>query len=115
MLADHSRFALGLLACANQSTETTRQGLTAIFCHCDLPWRMATKHGRLWAVFCGGRSCYTEFSVWPLWPGIRVSHSGPHHSQTQGKDERFHPTLGVKLLRDQLWPSLRAGRSRLVL
>ncbi len=62
-------------------------------------------NGRPWAVYRGGRSCYTQFSVWLIRLGIRVSHSRPFHPQTQGKDERFHRTLGIELLRDQLWHS----------
>ena len=30
--------------------------------------------------------------------GIGISHSRPHHPQTQGKDERFHRTLGAEVL-----------------
>ena len=30
--------------------------------------------------------------------GIAVSHSRPYHPQTQGKDERFHRTLGAELI-----------------
>ena len=105
VLDDHSRFALGVVACANQTTTTTQLALTSIFRRYGLPWRMTMDNGRPWAVYHAGRSCYTQFSVWLIRLGVRVSHSRPFHPQTQGKDERFHRTLGRELLRDQLWAS----------
>jgi transposase InsO family protein len=108
VLDDHSRFSLAVAACPDQTTETTRRALTTTFRRYGLPWRMTMDNGRPWAVYRGGRSCYTEFSVWLIRLGIGVSHSRPHHPQTQGKDERFHRTMGVELLRDQLWPSYEA-------
>ena len=103
VLDDHSRFALGLVACANQRTETTRAALVSIFRRYGLPWRMAMDNGSPWAAYYHGRTCYTEFSVWLIRLGIRLSFSRPHHPQTQGKVERFHRTLAIELLRDQLW------------
>ena len=103
VLDDHSRFALGLVACANQRTETTRTALVSIFRRYGLPWRMAMDNGAPWAVYRHDRTRYTEFSVWLIRLGIRLSFSRPHHPQTQGKAERFHRTLAVELLRDQLW------------
>jgi len=105
VLDDHSRFALGLEACANQRTETTRAALISIFRRYGLPWRMAMDNGTPWAIYHKGRTCYTEFSVWLIRLGIRLSYSRPHHPQSQGKAERFHRTLAVELLRDHLWHS----------
>lgn len=105
VLDDHSRFNLGLCACSDQTTETTQPALTSIFRRYGLPWRMTMDNGKPWAAFIRGRRRYTHFSVWLLRLGIRVSFSRPYHPQTQGKDERFHRTLGVELLRDQLWQS----------
>jgi transposase InsO family protein len=105
VLDDHSRFALGLVACADQRTETTRLALTNIFRRYGLPWRMTMDNGKPWAAFAGGRTRHTRFSVWLIRLGVRVSHSRPYHPQTQGKDERLHRTLGVELLRDHLWES----------
>lgn len=107
VLDDHSRFALGLEACANQRTETTRAALISIFRRYGLPWRMAMDNGTPWAIYHKGRTCYTEFSVWLIRLGIRLSYSRPHHPQSQGKAERFHRTLAVELLRDHLWHSYR--------
>lgn len=103
VLDDHSRFVVGLVACPNQRTETTQAALIGVFRRYGLPWRLAMDNGTPWAAYRHGRTCYTEFSVWLIRLGIRLSFSRPHHPQTQGKDERFHRTLAVELLRDQLW------------
>jgi transposase InsO family protein len=104
VLDDHSRFNLGLVACSDQTTATTQLALSTIFRRYGLPWRMTMDNGKPWAAFAKGRSCHTHFSAWLIRLGITVSHSRPYHPQTQGKDERFHRTLGLELLRDQLWP-----------
>ena len=104
VLDDHSRFNLGLVACADQTTQTTRAALTAIFRRYGLPFRMTMDNGKPWAAFAKGRSCHTHFSAWLIRLGITVSHSRPYHPQTQGKDERFHRTLKLELLGEQRWP-----------
>jgi transposase InsO family protein len=100
VLDDHSRFALGLVACLREDTVTTRAALTAIFCRYGLPWRMTMDNGSPWSAH--GHNC-TTLSVWLIRLGIRLSFSRPYHPQTQGKDERFHRTLAVELLRNHLW------------
>lgn len=96
VLDDHSRFALGLEACSNQQTEPTKAVLSEIFRRYGLPTRITCDNGPPWGI---ANSPYTKLSVWLLRLGIRVSHSRPHHPQTQGKDERFHRTLGAEVLR----------------
>jgi len=103
VIDDHSRFALGMVACLNQRTETTRTALVSVFRRYGLPWRLAMDNGTPWAAYRHGRTRYTDFSVWLIRLGIRLSFSRPHHPQTQGKNERFHRTMAVELLRDQLW------------
>lgn len=105
VLDDHSRFALGLVACASQNAGTTRTALTAVFRRYGLPWRLTMDNGSPWAAHGYGSAHYTKFSVWLIRLGIRLSFSRPGHPQTQGKDERFHRTLAVELLRDRLWPN----------
>jgi len=105
VLDDHSRFALGLVACTNQKTETVKTALVSIFRRYGLPWRMAMDNGAPWAGYHDGHTRYTQFSVWLIRLGVRLSFSRPYHPQSQGKVERFHRTLAVELLRDQLWPN----------
>lgn len=106
VLDDHSRFALGLVACANQQRATTQAALTQVFRRYGLPQRITMDNGAPWGSYHGQHERYTEFVLWLLRLGIRVSHSRPHHPQTQGKDERFHRTLKLELLGQQQWHTL---------
>jgi transposase InsO family protein len=106
VLDDHSRFALGLVACGNQTTLTVQNALTEIFSRYGLPYRMSMDNGFPWAVITKGKRCWTQLSVWLLRLGIRLSFARPYHPQTNGKDERFHRTLKLELLRDHAWRSL---------
>jgi transposase InsO family protein len=106
VLDDHSRFALGLRACPSQHAAGVQEALTSIFRRYGLPWRMTMDNGYPWGVFLRGRCCWTQLTVWLLRLGVRVSHSRPHHPQTQGKDERFHRTLKLEVLRDHAWRDL---------
>jgi transposase InsO family protein len=96
VLDDHCRYSLGLVACGNETSQTVRSQLTAIFRRYGMPEAMLTDNGSPW----GGRNMgeYTAFEVWLMRLGVRLSHGRPYHPQTQGKDERFHRTLDVELL-----------------
>ena len=91
ILDDHSRFALGLVACSNQRLETVQQHLTATFRRYGLPQRLLTDNGGPWGS-CG-HDAYTEFDLWMIRLRIGRSHSRICHPQTLGKDERFHRTM----------------------
>lgn len=106
VLDDHSRFALGLRACGDQTTLTVQNALTEIFSRYGMPYRMSMDNGFPWAVITKGKRCWTQLSVWLLRLGIRLSFARPYHPQTNGKDERFHRTLKLELLRDHAWRSL---------
>ncbi len=93
MLDDHSRFALGLEACADERQETVRERLIAIFRRYGLPRKMMMDNGPPWGT--EGRTDCSALTVWRLW--VRVGHSSPYHPQTLGKDERFHRTLEAEL------------------
>lgn len=101
VLDDHSRFALGLRACWDRYTATVQTALSEIFRGYGLPERMTMDNGAPW----GNDRCSpdTRLTIWLMRLGVRVSHSRPYHPQTQGKDERFHRTLEVELLRSQQW------------
>jgi transposase InsO family protein len=97
VLDDHSRFAVGLRACSGQSTIPTQLALREVFRRYGLPARITMDNGSPWG--SSNKPAHTHFTVWLLRLGVAVSHSRPHHPQTQGKDERFHRTLQAELLR----------------
>ena len=96
VLDDHSRYCLGLRACADHKKGTVRQQLSEIFGRYGLPRQMLMDHGVPW---CTPHSIYgwTELSVWLLRLDIAVTHGRVAHPQTQGKDERFHRTFKSEL------------------
>jgi transposase InsO family protein len=96
VLDDHSRFLLGLWACADQTHATVQAHLTTLFRQYGLPARRLMDNGPPWGD--PGGAPYTHLTVWLLRLGIAVSHGRPFHPQTQGKDERLHRTLRDELL-----------------
>lgn len=97
ILDDHSRFAVGLAACVNNTTRVTQAAIIPVFRRYGLPEAVTCDNGPPWGSRFPGY--YTRFGVWLVRLGIRLYHSRPYHPQTQGKDERFHRTLDVELLR----------------
>jgi transposase InsO family protein len=97
VLDDHSRYAIGVRACADQSQPTVRRQLGELFTVYGLPWRILADNGGTWAGQ-GGES-WSALEVWLLKLGVIMIHGRPYHPQTQGKDERFHRTLKAELLR----------------
>lgn len=104
ILDDHSRFAIALEACAKNTREIVQTALINVFRLYGLPWRITCDNGSPWGA--RGRGYYTGLAVWLLRLGVAVSHSRPHHPQTQGKDERFHRTLQAEVLRYQTGDTL---------
>lgn len=99
ILDDHSRFAIALQACARNTRNITQTALIQVFRRYGLPERITCDNGSPWG--SRGRYYYTGLGVWLMRLGVAVSHSRPHHPQTQGKDERFHRTLEAEVLRYQ--------------
>lgn len=106
ILDDHSRFVTGLVACPDETTRTVQSALTGTFRRYGLPYRMNMDNGSPWCIYFRHHRYWTQLGVWLLRLGIEVSFSRPHHPQTNGKDERFHRTLQLELLRDHRWRSL---------
>lgn len=96
VLDDHSRYAIGLIPCADETFDTVRNALISLFRTHGLPARLLMDNGPPWGDEPG--QPYTKLTVWRLRLGVRVSHGRPYHPQTQGKDERFHRTLTTELL-----------------
>lgn len=99
ILDDHSRFAIALEACARCNKIVTQTAMIKIFRRYGLPQWITCDNGSPWG--SGGRSYYTALGVWLMRLGVGISHSRPHHPQTQGKDERFHRSLEAEVLRYQ--------------
>ena len=99
VLDDHSRFAVGLSACANEREVTARERLSAVFRIYGLPLRILADNGPPFGT--SGMEAYSSLEVWLMRLGVAVSHGRPRHPQTQGKDERFHRTLRLELLHDR--------------
>lgn len=101
---DHSRFALCVRACADQRRETVRGHLARLFARYGLPRCILSDNGAPWGtrweVDGAGRWRWrcTRLGAWILRRGVRLSHGRPRHPQTQGKEERFHRTLGEEVL-----------------
>jgi transposase InsO family protein len=91
LLDDHSRFALGVSACANEQHATVKAQLTAVFRRYGLPQVILTDNGAPWAT--AGMGGLTSLEAWLLRLGVELWHGRPAHPQTQGKVERFHGTL----------------------
>lgn len=110
VLDDHSRYALGVRACANEREVTVRGELTSIFRRYGLPRRILADNGPPWGAPQEWMP-YTRLEVWLLDQGVRLSHGRPHHPQTQGKDERFHRTIRAEVVqRRDLDDLVMAGR-----
>ncbi len=115
VLDDHSRFALGLEACANQQKETVQARLTMILRRYGLPEAILCDNGPPWGradAASWPERYWTELEVWLLRLGVGLCHGRPHHPQTQGKDERFHRTLKAEVLRYEHFDDLSASQRR---
>jgi transposase InsO family protein len=105
VLDDHSRFCLGLKACANETGGTVKGHLQAIFRQYGLPKAILCDNGGPWG------SGYPELelshlAVWLIRLGIHPQHGRPAHPQTQGKEERFHRTMKAELLQGRSFSDL---------
>ena len=106
VLDDHSRFSLCLEACSGEDGKQVKAALTRTFLTYGMPERITCDNGTPWGT--AGHGTLSRLEVWLIRLGIRVSHSRPHHPQTQGKDERFHRTLKRELLERNGFSSLKA-------
>jgi transposase InsO family protein len=107
VLDDHSRFNLVLANNADMKGDTVRRLLTAAFRRYGLPLRMNMDNGTPWGVGNGPARHLSTLSVWLVELGIHLSFSRPFHPQTNGKDERFHRSLDVEVLRGRAFLNLR--------
>lgn len=111
VLDDHSRFALGLLACGDEQDGTVRGHLTTLFRRYGLPERVLCDNGPPWGTAGSGQR-YSGLGVWLLRLGVGVGHGRAVHPQTQGKDERFHRTLKAEVLQGRSFDDLAGCQRR---
>lgn len=104
LLDDHSRYALCIKACSQETHEIVKKALIELFCCYGMPRRMSMDNGSPWGNSVGE---YTALTTWLMRLGIYISHSRPHHPQTQGKLERFHRTLKAELLNNHLFKTFK--------
>ena len=98
VLDDYSRFNLCLGICPDQRRDTVQTQLTHAFERYGLPDCLLCDNGPPWGSGYAGQP-FTRLAAWLIRRGIAVSHGRPYHPQTQGKDERFHLTLSLELLK----------------
>lgn len=101
VLDDHSRYAVGLVACSDMLGVSVQAKLTRIFAEHGLPERMLMDNGPPWGSLPWGgaaASRHTRLTAWLMRLGVAITHGRPFHPQTQGKLERFNRTLEQELL-----------------
>lgn len=90
-LDDHSRYLLGLTACARVAGDDVVATFLAAGEAHGWPLSTLTDNAAVYTSrFTGGRN---GFEYLLAWLGIRQKNGMPGHPQTQGKVERFHQTL----------------------
>lgn len=107
---DHSRFNLMLHACKGETRQDVQPALTDCFRQFGLPVCISVDNGPPWGNMQRDDRL-TEFGVWLIRLGIRLSHATPRHPQTNGKAERFHRTLDVELIQRRAFGSLQEAQS----
>lgn len=103
VLDDHSRFAVGLVALSNTSTDWVWPSLVTVFRTYGIPDAMLMDHGEPWWGSANGYGL-TVLAVRLSQQGIVVIHGAMAHPQTQGKVERFHRTLDEAMRRQRPLP-----------
>lgn len=101
VLDDHSRFSIVLRACADERGKTVQEHLTGAFRRYGMPEQILSDNGPPWGV--DENHSFTPLVVWLIRLGITPLHGRPYHPQTQGKEERFHRTLNVEVIRNRIF------------
>jgi transposase InsO family protein len=109
VLDDHSRYSLGILACACETLAEVQRRMTGLFRQYGLPGAILCDNGSPWGA-AGHAGLQpnqrTAFEVRLMRLGMATLHGRPRHPQTQGKEERFHRTLDVEVLQGRYFADL---------
>jgi hypothetical protein len=103
---DHSRYLLGLVACACEQHEVVQSHLAACFRRYGLPRAILTDNGPPWGT--SGAGGITALEAWLLRLGVAPCHGRAYHPQTQGKVERLHRTIAADVFAHRSLPTLAA-------
>jgi len=109
VLDDHSRFGIGLFACAHERSELVQAHLITCFQAYGLPTAILADNGPTWGSSHPGAITWLE--AWWIRLGIRVLHGRYRHPQTQGKVERWHQTIDRDLFQFQVVRDLTAAQA----
>lgn len=104
LVDDHSRFVVGLKACADERALTVQKQLSRVFEQYGLPERILMDNGAPWGD--ERDSPFTILTTWLMQLGIGVIHSRAYHPQTNGKNERFNRTLLEEVIAKQAFENL---------
>jgi transposase InsO family protein len=110
LLDDHSRFNLAITACSNTRTPTIQDELQRIFERYGLPRRINADNGPPWGSPAAGGGGLSDLTIWLVRLGVSVSHSAPHHPQTNGKLERFHKSLKAEVLKGRHYDGIQEAQ-----
>lgn len=106
LIDDHSRFNLLLEACSRTAFTHIQPHLIRVFRRYGLPVCLNADNSSPWGTPSLPATALSAMTVWLVRLGIRISHSRPYHPQTNGKDERFHRSLGAEVLAGRSFESL---------
>jgi len=97
VLDDYSRFSLCVDAKENEQRHGVVQSFERLFSENGLPDSLLCDNGNPWGN--SQTTGYTKFEVWLMEYDVLPIHGRIMHPQTQGKEERFHRTMDVELLK----------------
>jgi transposase InsO family protein len=91
VIDDHSRYALCIGACGDETGTSVKNQLEQVFSIYGLPQAFFVDNGNPWGDSQGGQ--WTKFRVWLLKYGVQLIYARPYHPQSRGKNERFHRSM----------------------
>lgn len=109
VIDDHSRYALCIEACTDETGTTVKARLEQVFCQYGLPQAFFVDNGNPWGDSQGGM--WTKFRVWLLKLGVQLIFARPRHPQSRGKNERFHRSMDDEIFAMRPLATMRHAQS----